>query len=155
MHLQLLNFKCGQCTRSFSAPVMPAGTHGEFVLRSTGSLEEVYLDARRDQTYDEVEILINRNPVMLDKDEWYRAHVLQKAYGEIACDPDSTGSPFSIGKLPNCPHCGSANAHSWRFVDPPQFLDKALPPVTHHEWAGLSPQRKQARVDAVLASRGF
>ena len=155
MKLQLLNVTCAQCGRDSMVAVMPEGIHGEFVLRSSGSLEEVYLDATRDPTFDEVDALIRQSRRLVGKDDWFRAHALQSTYGEIACDPDSTGSFFRIGKLPSCPLCAHASLHSWRALTPPQFVDRDIAPVSHQRWQALSEEKRGFRVDDVLEARGF
>ena len=155
MKLQLLQVTCAQCGRDSTVSVMPDGVHGQFILRSAGSLDEVFLDAVHDPTYDEVEGLLNQSRRLMGKDAWFRAHALQRSYGEIACDPDRTGSFFHIGKLPNCPRCGHATLHSWRPMTPPQFVDRDVAPVTHRAWDALSAPQKAFRVDDVLESRGF
>ncbi|HIV72916.1 MAG TPA: hypothetical protein H9903_18410 [Candidatus Aquabacterium excrementipullorum] len=155
MKLQRLHVTCAQCGQDSSVSVMPDGVHGQFVLRSIGSLEEAFLNAVQDPTYDEVEHLINHSRRLIGKDNWFRAHALQRTYGEIACDPDSTGSFFNIGKLPNCPKCGHATLHSWRPMSPVQFVDRDIAPVTHRAWHALSEAQKAFRVDDVLEARGF
>lgn len=153
--LQLLDVTCAGCGRDATVGVMPDGVHGQFVLRSAGSTDEVFLDAMHDPTYDEVEALIGHSRRLIGKDAWFRAHALQRTYGEIACDPDSAGSFFNIGKLPNCPLCGHAVLHSWRPTVPPRFTQRQIPPATHHRWDALSSAEKAFRVDDVLAARGF
>lgn len=155
MKLQLLQVTCARCGQDSTVAVMPDGIHAQFVLRSAGSLEEAFLDAVQDPTYDEVDALLNQSRRMIGKDGWFRAHALQRTYGEIACDPDSTGSFFNIGKLPNCPACGHPTLHSWRPMVPPQCVDKGIPAVTHRAWTALSELQKAFRVDDVLESRGF
>lgn len=155
MKLQLLHVTCAQCGRDSHVAVMPEGIHGEFVLRSSGSLDEVYLNTLHDPTYDEVDALIRQSRRLIGKDDWFRAHVLQSTYGEIACDPDSTGSFFRIGKLPNCPLCGHASLHSWKALNPMQFVDRNIAPVSHQRWLALSEARRGFRVDDVLEAKGF
>ncbi|RRS05303.1 hypothetical protein EIP75_07080 [Aquabacterium soli] len=155
MKLQLLHVTCAQCGRDSHVGVMPEGIHGQFVLRSTDSLDEAFLDTATDPTYEEVDALLNRSRRMIGKDDWFRAHALQRTYGETACDPDSTGSFFRIGKLPNCPLCGHASLHSWKALSPPAFIDREIAPVSHRAWLALSEAQKEFRVDDVLEDNGF
>jgi len=154
MKLQLLQVSCAHCRQDSTVSVMPDGVHGQFVLRSDASLDEAFLDAMHDPTFDEVEAMLSRSWRMVGKDDWFRAHVLQRTYGEIACDPDSTGHPFRIGKLPNCPQCGGA-VLNWRAISPPQFVDCEIPSVTHRVWERLSELQKEFRIDDVLERQGF
>ncbi|MFY9477266.1 MAG: hypothetical protein WAQ08_06335 [Aquabacterium sp.] len=154
MKLQLLRVSCAHCGQDSTVSVMPDGVHGQFVLRSETSLDEAFLDAVHDPTFDEVDTLLNQSQRMLGKDNWFRAHALQRTYGEIACDPDSTGHAFRIGKLPNCPHCGRA-VLNWQAISPPQFVDREIPPATHKVWEHLSTLQKEFRVDDVLERQGF
>jgi hypothetical protein len=154
MRLQLLQVSCAHCGQDSTVSVMPDGVHGQFVLRSDASLDEAFLDALQDPTYDEVDAMLSRSRRLLGKDDWFRAHALQRTYGEIACDPDSTGHSFRIGKLPNCPQCGRA-VLKWQRVEPPQFIDRDIPHATHRRWEKLSALEKEFRVDDVLERQGF
>lgn len=134
---------------------MPEGIHGQFGLRSSASLEEAFLDTTWDPTCDEVDALLNRSRRMIGKDDWFRVHALQRTYGEIGCDPDSTGSFFRTGKLPNCPLCGHAALHSWKAMSPLMFVDREILPASHWAWLDLSEAQKEFRVDDVLEGNGF
>ncbi|RCS58581.1 hypothetical protein [Parvibium lacunae] len=152
MKLQLIKFKCAKCDGEFKAPEIVFDSYGEFLLRSVGNAEEAYLDAFQDKTYEEVDRLLKANPRMIGKKSNLLADILRKNYGAIACDPDSAGNPFQIGIFPKCPFCNSQEMEYWEETEPPQFVEKVVPVVTHTRWSALSDAEKRVKVDEVLSS---
>ena len=61
MKLALVQYRCATCAHAFDAPELDPNSYGEFLLRS-GFNEMAYLDATRDETYDEVDRLLVQLP---------------------------------------------------------------------------------------------
>lgn len=150
MKLQVFNFKCAECGKQFKSNDLASGSYGEFLLRSSTSANEAYLDALGDGTYQEVIDLIKADEKMAAKKPNAIADVVRKTYGEIACDPDEQGNHFRIGEFPKCPVCGSQKMESWEALDPPQMVEKNVPHVTHKVWDALSSVEKKEVVSRVL-----
>jgi hypothetical protein len=127
-------------------------SYGEFLLRSVGGAEVAYLDALEDSTYQEVNWLIKQNVRTLGENANVLADILRKTYGAIAVDLDIEGNSFQIAGFPKCPFCNSQDIESWEATDPPEFVEKAVQPVTHAHWNSLSNAEKEAKVDEVLSS---
>lgn len=155
MKMQMIKFQCAKCGSQFKAPDLGFDSYGEFLLRSVGNADEAYLDAMEDGTYQEVSELLKSHTRLLGIKPNAFAAVLRRTYGLIACDPDQAGGPFQIGLFPRCPSCDSQEMASWEATDPPEFIEKALPPVTHLTWADLSHAEKVSRVDNVLSQLGY
>lgn len=155
MKLQLVKYICGVCKFEFKAPQIKAGAYAEFLLRGQPMESIAYLDAMEDKTYDEVDALIKSNPRLTGKSANVIAGILRKSYGAIACNPDSDGNAFQIGALPVCPSCGSQSIEYWEVIDPPEFIDRVVPPVTHSVWQSLDSYEKAQKVDQVLSDLGY
>lgn len=154
MKLQLVKFKCAKCAGIFKSPEVAFNSYGEFLLRSVVDAEEAYVNAIEDETYQEVNIILKSNARMAGKEPNVLAEILRKTYGAIACDPDSVGQPFQIGRFPKCPSCDSQEMEYWEATEPPEFVEKAVRSVPHTKWGLLSHADKEAKVDEVLSSMG-
>ena len=145
MKLILTHYVCSICSNEFDAPELPSGSYGDFLLRNVAG-EVAYLNGLDDPTYEKVSQLFARDPSTSTLGTFERAGLLQKIYGEVACDADSVAAPFHIGAKPKCPRCGSQEMSSWMEKEPPEFLDLDVPPVTHKRWNLLGEQAKIERV---------
>ncbi len=154
MKLQLVKFKCAKCAEIFKAPEIAFDSYGEFLLRSVVDAEEAYVNAIEDETYQEVNSMLKANARMAGKKPNTLAEMLRKTYGAIACDPDSAGQPFQIGRFPKCPSCDSQEMEYWEATEPPEFVEKEVRSVTHANWGLLSHAEKETKVDEVLSSMG-
>lgn len=154
MKLQLVKLKCAKFSEIFIAPEIVSGSYGEFLLRSVVDSEEACLNAIKDESYQEVNSLLKANARVIGKKPNKLAEILHKTYGAIACDPDSAGHPFQIGRFPKCPSCDSQEMEYWEATEPPEFVEKAVRSVTHAKWGLLSRAQKEAKVDEVLSSMG-
>ena len=150
MKLQLTIFKCAKCANIFKAPDIAHGAYGEFLLRSVDD-ELAYLDAIADETYQEVNLMVKANLRMIGKTPNVVADILRKTYGAIACDSDSSGQPYQIGRFPKCPGCNSNEMEFWEPTEPPEFIEEPVRPVTHTRWSLLSRLEREERVDHVLS----
>ena len=65
----------------------------------------MYLDAFNDSTYSTVIELVKIASQKRQTNISETGQILQKIYGELACDTDSSGNPYHIG-YPPCPNCG-------------------------------------------------
>jgi hypothetical protein len=150
MKLQLVKYRCANCGGEFKDPVIGFYSYGEFLLRSSGG-DTVYLDAIGDQAYQEVDGLMKASAKVLGKTSNELVCILRRIYGAVACDPDRMGDFFEIGKFPQCPFCNRQEMEYWEATEPPEFVEKNIPPVTHVGWNILSHVEKQARVEQVLS----
>ncbi|MCY1279422.1 hypothetical protein D9M69_383140 [compost metagenome] len=155
MKMQLIKFKCAKCGSQFKAPDLSFYSYGEFLLRSIGNADEVYLNAMEDRVYQEVNALLKVNPRVSERKPNALAEVLRKAFGMIACDPDYAGQPFQIGAFPKCTSCGAQEMDCWEATEPAEFVERNLPLATHVAWAALSDADKEERADSVLAQLGY
>lgn len=155
MKLQLVKYICGACKFEFKAPQLKAGVYAEFLLRSQSMESVAYLDAMEDNTYDEVDALIKSNPRLAGKSANVIAGILRKCYGAVACDPDSEGNTLQIGAFPACPSCGSQSMEYWEVIEPPEFVDRVVPSVSHKVWKLLNNSEKAQKVDQVLSKLGY
>jgi hypothetical protein len=155
MKLQLVKYRCENCKLEFKAPQLKIGGYAEFLLRSQLTGHLAYLDAMADKTYDEVGEYLEANLKLAEKSANLIASILQKTYGIIACDPDPAGNIYQIGAAPVCPSCGSQNMEYWEVVEPSEFIEQIIPPVTHRAWSLLNDRRKAEKVDQVLTGFGY
>lgn len=151
MKLALVQYRCATCAHAFDAPELDPNSYGEFLLRS-GFNEMAYLDATRDETYDEVDRLLSQLPRVAGMRTTDRARLLRQVFGELACDPAPSGAAFHLAAQPVCPKCGSHTMASWAFREPPVIVDVALAPVTHDRWRQLPPVDRLAALERVLPS---
>lgn len=142
MKLQLVKYKCAQCKSEFKVPHLRSGAYGEFLLRSTSG-EVAYLDAMKDSTYDEVFDLIKSHRKIAHQSPNKLAEILRRSYGHIACDKDNQGEHFAIGTSPICPVCKSQDMEYWEVLEPPEFINENIDPVTHNDWNNLSTLQKK------------
>jgi hypothetical protein len=149
MKLEMIEYTCASCEFTFDSPGLGESAYGEFLLRSRGGAV-AYLNAIRDPTYKEVDGLLGQLPSTSTLSAIDRARILRRVYGPVACDRDDHGTPFEIDALPVCPSCRSNAISSWRFKNPPVFIDIEVPPATHVEWEGLSEADKDGRLRAEL-----
>jgi hypothetical protein len=149
MKLQKFTYRC-ELGHEFYAPESPESAYGEFLLRDPSGTRLAYLNALEDPTYQEVDAILARLPTLTTMPAVKRANILRRIYGAAACDPPPDGGDFQIGRLPRCPVCHSA-VRSWIESEPIEFLDVAVPPVTHAVWESLSTEQKVARVEELAA----
>ena len=147
MMLQLANFRCAKCNSQFSAPILRSGAYAEFLLRNPKNNSLAHLDALEDKTYDEVDALLKISLYSKGKSANQLAEVLRNIYGSIACDPDENGDYYQIGALPSCPSCHHQGISHWEAIEPPVFIDEAIPSVTHKAWTSLSSQEKSTKIN--------
>jgi hypothetical protein len=139
------HFTCGECGSQFTAPGIPEGGYGEFVLRSEKGGDAVYVDALASSVFAEVGRLVRR--VVSTTDEAKLADLHQKAFGR-ACDVSSDGSRYRISLPPKCPVCGARKPASWEEHAAAEQLE--LPHVTHMQWERLNEAEKLALLRAVI-----
>ncbi len=146
MKLELVKYMCNKCCTQFKAPEIPSETYGDFLLRSETPGETRYLAALTDCTYDEVDAIASADAAVASQTAHQRAKILRAIYGQVACDPDSNGRFFNIGLHPVCPSCGGQISSSWEFMEPPEFVNVNIPPVTHTAWNEMSSVAKKSAV---------
>lgn len=149
MKIELFNYTCENCKNNFDAPALNDNAYGEFLLWSKNG-NVAYLNAIKDPTYKEVSDILKDNSCIFALADTERANILRRIYGNVACDSDSAGLPFSINAFPQCKKCGSQNISTWSPKLPTQFLDIYIPPVTHNQWNSLNNSEKQILVNANL-----
>ena len=147
MKLQAFLYVCEPSGHEFQAPELPFNSYGEFLLRDETGTSLSYLNAFSDPTLAEVSGLLEATPEMGYLTAGQRGRVLQRSYGEVACDPDVEGRHFRIGQHPRCPACSSTTMRSWDEVVPVDFIEVDVPLVTHVRWRSLSEGQK---ADAVM-----
>ena len=151
MKLELVKYKCARCTSMFESPEIASDSYCEFLLRSPSGAV-VYLDAHLDKTYEEVDQLLAAHKRTGSLSGFERAQVLRRVYGEIACDKDADGNPYTLAAHPVCPVCGSQEMASWEFKEPPEFADVPLDFVAHNVWNSLSGGDKLKLLEGSLLS---
>ena len=149
IRLQLYKYRCNHNQHEYEATAMPSFSHGKFLLRSEGRRSEAYLNAIEDPVYEEVDRILKKSPKTKGKDDIQLAAILRSVFS-IACDPDIDGTFFKIGLPPRCPTCGSDEASYWEAFDPPKFLEKDIPHVTHKKWNTLSEKEKEDLVSSSI-----
>ena len=142
MKLQLFTYTCEPLGHVFNAPELPLSSYGEFLLRDATGTSAAYLNGLSDPTYSEVSALLATLPDTQGLPAKRRADVLQRLYGDVACDPDASGRPLRIGQHPRCPTCSSTAMRSWDEAIPIGFVDVDVPPVTHGGWRSLTEDQK-------------
>jgi len=140
MKFHLFKYTCKNCGCQFKAPEIGFDAYGEFLLRSSSG-ETVYINAMSDSTYQEVDQLMKKLPVNQGVSAVKLAEILRKIFG-IACDIDSKGQLFSINTKPKCPSCGSNEMSYWEATEPPEYVDKEFPNVTHDKWQSMTDNEK-------------
>ncbi len=151
MTLLLWTFRCSKCGEVYESLGLPEWAYGEFLMRSPR--ETAYLNALDDCVYQEVADIMESLSEMRSVLESHRADLLQAIFG-YACDTDSDGAQFSIGRHPPCPNCGSCEPESWQTVEPIQWIDYDLPHITHQRWYALDKRERRSLVcHAIHAQR--
>ena len=152
MKLQMFTYTCEPLGHVFHAPELPFTSYGEFLLRDETGTTTAYLNGLFDPTYLEVGALLKGLPQTERLTASQRADVLQRLYGEVACNPDANGNPFIIGQHPKCPVCSSATMRSWDEAVPMEVVEVAVPPVSHLKWQSLTEKQKIESVELWLAT---
>lgn len=145
MKLIVTRYVCGNCTQAFNAPALLPGSYGEFLLRSSAG-ELTHLNGLEDDTYAEVSDLLEKLPKIAVLRPEERAAVLQRVFGEVACDPGPSGLPLSMVAKPPCPFCRSQRMASWEPKEPVELVEIDVPEVTHRGWSALSEDEKIAQL---------
>jgi hypothetical protein len=151
MKLQKFVFKCDPNGHQFESFEVPENSYGEFLLRDASGSSVRSLNALADTTYDEVAKALGQLAVTAQIPLRKRAEILQKIFGEVACDPDERGAPLRIGQHASCPICGTTAMKSWEASDPPFFKEVAVQPVTHRAWRAMGVVGREAALNSGLA----
>jgi hypothetical protein len=141
---------CATCGNQFTAPGMPDGAYGEFVLRSQASDLCAYMSAFDDGVLNELGVILNQNAVKWGVAEAQIPDLQQKLFS-ITTDRGEDGAHFEIGLAPKCPKCNSCNPASWIEEEPVRKID--LKPVAHNDWAKLDRKAKERMVKTALDNR--
>ena len=128
--------------------------YGEFLFWSPGG-NVAYVNAVKDDAYNELSELLRQRFSSLRKDRMRSAEVLQPMFGPVACDPDSTGESYVMDALPPCKHCKSRRIASWDLINPAKVVEWDIPVITHHAWNQLSLAEKLASIDRYIAREGL
>lgn len=154
MKLQMFTYTCEPSGHVFHAPEVPFTSYGEFLLRNATGTSWTYLNGLSDPTYSEVSSLLKSLPETEHLTANQRADLLQRLYGEVACDPDVNGQPFLIGQHPRCPICSSTTMRSWDETIPVELVDVDVPSVSHNKWQSLAERQKVEAVQRWLVANG-
>lgn len=136
MKLYLVKYTCHKCETEFKSPHLIENSYGQFLLRTDTPGSLACLDAMSDKTYDEVDSIIKKLVPSYD------IKVLYKVYGNVACDPDSHGKNYEIGKKPSCPSCHEKEVPDWEGTYPEEYIEMDVKNVTHNEWKDKSHDEK-------------
>lgn len=149
--LQLFKYRCGACGSEYKAPAYPSAAYGEFILRSENGVSLAYLNALNDPVFEETETIVKSFSGISSKEGV--ASTLKSVFG-VTCDPDADGNSFAIGLAPRCPQCGSIRPSYWEATEPPEFVEKPVPDVTHEKWSNLSEDEKHNLIKVKLRELG-
>ncbi|MCA9040108.1 MAG: hypothetical protein KDA65_07175 [Planctomycetaceae bacterium] len=144
MKLILWKYQCKDCYSWFKSLEL-SGNYGAFLLRSLSN-EFRFLDAISDSAFKEVSTFVKRH-CNLDESKCGK---LVKSIFTITCDPDFKGHMFYINLPPQCPHCHSRSIAHDCCPEPLEFIELAIPDVSHQKWNGLSEVDKEARLSEAL-----
>jgi hypothetical protein len=150
MKLQQAKYSCYACGNQFKAAELAGGAYGDFLLRNAASGEMRYLGALSDRTYDEVDEILLKSADCAGQGVHERAKILREIYGAVAGDSDVNGNFYELGRHPRCPSCSASTVGFVESVEPPEFIDVDIPPVTHSSWNALSLAEKTAVVSGRL-----
>ena len=155
MVLTLFNdeYGCGNCGRRFRVPSFSEFSYGEFLLRSEGTTEQLYLQGLDNSVFDELGDFTDHNPRLAKIDANTRADLFQEAFGELAIDPNDQGAHWSLGRFPTCPDCGEAKWGWRREINEAITVELAEP--TYSLWNGYATNEKKLRVDQFLKRKGY
>jgi hypothetical protein len=147
IRLQLFDYTCGNCGRTYSAPEM---TNADYLLlRSAGAGSLAVVPTVDNEVLDEVDRLVHELPLVQGRSDYQVGGATQSALS-VVFDPDEDGSKFVVGGRPRCPHCGWSEPSAWRASDPPKFVEADVPLAAHAGWDALELVEKQNRIaDAV------
>lgn len=150
VNLVLFKYVCGNCRHEFTATELGGDfVYGEFLLRSTATRQEAYLNAITDGVFTEIANLVKADKTVQGLSELEVGKAVQSTFS-IACDKASDGSEYQIGLKPRCPKCGGEKMRYWSQVTPVQPLKKDLNHVTHINWDTVDFEQKVARVKTAL-----
>jgi hypothetical protein len=141
--IALMEHTCADCATKFDEPHLGDFCYGMLLLWSAPKSCS-FLDAIGDVTYREVSDLIKNRKQKIDIEH---SDLLQSVYGEVACDTDSLGRPYSIGNPP-CPNCGSRR---WKSINETIVGWVEILNVSHRLWFSLSEVKKKERVDCAIS----
>lgn len=148
MKLQLFKYYCATCGTTTLAPELTGDVYGCFLLRSRVSGELAYVEALSDSVYHETEQILEAIPGYRKLNKFGRADALRAVFG-CTCDLAQDGSYFKIGAEPICEGCGALSSMaSWEATEPPEYVEKQIPHVTHYEWHNMEINEKQRLVAA-------
>lgn len=146
MQITQTEHTCAKCATLFVTSSLGDFSYGEFLLWSAPR-ECAYLNALDDTTYEEVfEIIKNYCHAEFSKTTDV-SELLQKIYGEVACDFDRLGRSYKISSPP-CPNCGSTLIAT---VGEEKISIASIDAVTHQRWESLTSQQKIQSVIAAVA----
>lgn len=151
MKVRFVECVCENCSKVFSRPALSDFAYGEFLLWTHGG-SVAYLNVFLDASYDEVRNIIAR--LNLKEETESGKSLVQIIYGEVACDPDESGCPFSIVANPPCPGCGKVEFLSCSPVVAGDLNEAEVPAVTHNGWEALADDEKEAIVLKIAAKCG-
>ena len=148
MKLQLFRYYCAPCGATTLAPELTGDVYGCFLLRSRLSGELAYVEALSDSVYQETEHLLEAIPGYRYLSKFEKADALRAVLG-FTCDAAEDGSHFEIGAEPVCESCGALSPMaSWEATEPPEYVEKHVPHVTHYSWHNMNIDEKRRVVAA-------
>lgn len=149
MKLLLFNFRCAKCNNQFTAPSLPDGAYGEFLLISENG-ETVYLNSFKDGVFDELRSLFKKHEKNFKKIDKYNEAKIFQAVFSITCDKSPSDGTYHIGGSPVCPKCKSREMASYGETNPPKFISEDIKLVAHENWNKLSLEEKELRTETAI-----
>jgi hypothetical protein len=106
-----------------------------------------------DSVYAEVDQLLKCLIKAKQLSDSEQTEILQSFFG-AACDPASDGTPYRMFLNPQCPQCRASTIEDWKILEPPRFIEKEIPHVTHSKWNALNNEDKIQILTDMLIERG-
>lgn len=150
--MELVNYfyECKNCGTGFKSPELGGNRYGDFLMRNEAG-KIVYLNSFDTPVFDEFSKIFHQNIQIINRDisDIEKADIFQEIFS-VACDLASDNTPYKIARDPACPSCGKINIDHWREINPPEFIEIDIKPVTHNTWNKLSQAEKESLVDQAI-----
>lgn len=145
----LFNFRCAKCDNEFTAPGLPDGAYGEFLLISENG-ETAYLNSFEDEAFNELRVLFKKQGKNFEKIDKYNEATIFQTIFSITCDKSPSGGTYSIGGSPVCPKCKSREMASWTEKKQLEFVHENIKIITHKSWSKLSLEEKELKIKVAI-----
>jgi hypothetical protein len=148
LRLPLALYRCTTNGHEFKEPIV-AGGYGILQMWSSTPGRTAIEEAATDPVFDEVLEILRTIPEYAALDDGRRLEAFDAVFG-VSCDPDPDGMPYRLNAHPCCPQCGSCKTKFVCIIEPPEYVEAAIPYATHREWFSMTRAERRERLRVAL-----